>query len=127
MPNTRIETRKGWIKDKNALFDAVQAALVEGLKIPAADRNLRLQEYAAEDFPAVPGKSERFTLIEVKLYAGRSIEAKRNLYAAMARNLAPLGLTANDFHVVLSEGPKENWGLMGKPGSEIELGFKVEV
>jgi phenylpyruvate tautomerase PptA (4-oxalocrotonate tautomerase family) len=127
VPNTRIETRKGWIKDKNALFDAVQAALVEGLKIPAADRNLRLQEYAPEDFPLVPGKSERFTILEVKLFTGRSLEAKRNLYAAVARNLAPFGLSKHDIHVVLVEAPRENWGLQGKPGSEIELGFKVEV
>ena len=46
MPNTRIETRKGWIADKKALFDAVQAALVAGLEIPADDRNLRLVEPA---------------------------------------------------------------------------------
>ena len=39
-----------------------------------------------------------------------------------------LGIAPLDVKVILHEVPRENWGLRGGiPGSEIQLGFKVEV
>ncbi|WP_185969866.1 hypothetical protein [Rhizobium straminoryzae] len=46
MPATRIETRQGWIGGRRLeVIEAVQRALVEGLKIPDHDRCIRLVEY----------------------------------------------------------------------------------
>jgi len=129
MPQVRIETRDHWLRGRTeALYDAIQAAMVEAIKIPADDRCYRLVTYDAAHFPAVPGKSDRFIIIEIALFAGRSLAAKRALYAAIARNLkTAFGLEPGDIRVVLEEAPRENWGIDGKPSSEIELGFKVEV
>ncbi len=125
MPSTRIETRRGWLGDRRRDFvEAVQAALVEGIRIPEGDRCVRLHEF---DDDAMIAGSARYTVIEISLFTGRSIEAKRRLYAAMADKLAPFGLAASDIKVILHEVPRENWGLRGLPGSEVELGFKVEV
>lgn len=67
-------------------------------------------------------------VIEVELLAGRLHAAKRNLYAAICRNLkVSFGLEPSDIRVVLAEAPRDNWGIDGKPASEIDLGFKVEV
>jgi len=41
--------------------------------------------------------------------------------------LAAFGLAPNEIKVMLIEVPRENWGLRGMPGSEVQLGFKVEV
>ena len=129
MPQVRIETRNHWLKGRQeALFDAIQAAMVEGIKIPEDDRCYRLVTYDEAHFPPVPGKGDRFTIIEIELFAGRTLDAKRKMYAAIARNLkAALGLEAEDIRVVLSEATRDNWALDGKPASEIDLGFKVEV
>ena len=51
----------------------------------------------------------------------------RRLYAAMAEELAPFGLAAHDIKIILHQVDRQNWGLRGLPGSEIELGFKVDV
>lgn len=125
MPSTRIETRQGWLGDrKRELIEAVQRALVAHLKIPETDRSVRLLEYEEDCFI---GASERSIEIEISLFAGRTVEAKRNLYNGLVDELAAFGVSAGEIKIMLIEIPRENWGLRGKPGSEIELGFKVEV
>lgn len=129
MPQVRIETRNHWLNGRyEMLYDAIQAAMVEGIKIPEDDRCYRLVTYDADHFPNVPGHSDRFIVIEIALFAGRSIDAKRKMYAAICRNLkAAFGLEPHDIRIVLEETTRENWALDGKPASEIDLGFKVEV
>lgn len=129
MPQVRIETRNHWLNGRHeALYDAIQAGMVEGIKIPEDDRCYRLTTYDAAHFPLVPGHTDRFTIITIELFAGRSLDAKRKMYAAIVRNLkAALDLDPGDVRIVLEEAPRENWAMGGKPASEIDLGFKVEV
>jgi phenylpyruvate tautomerase PptA (4-oxalocrotonate tautomerase family) len=128
MPNTLIATRSGWITDPAAVIDAVQSALREALEIPEADRTLRLIEHPASHFAVPPGRSGKFTLVEVTMFSGRSMAAKRKLYQAMVRNLAALGVPPLDIKITLIETPPENWGLRGgMPASEIDLGFRIDV
>jgi hypothetical protein len=72
MSNTLIATRAGWITDPGAVIDAVQSALREALKIPEGDRTLRLIEHPPSHFAVPPGRGEKFTLIEVTMFSGRS-------------------------------------------------------
>jgi hypothetical protein len=128
VPNTLIATRSGWISDPAAVIEAVQSALREALKIPEDDRTLRLIEHEASHFAVPPGRSEKFTLVEITMFAGRSIAAKRALYQAIVRNLGALGVPSLDIKITLIEVPPENWGLRGgMPASEIDLGFKIDV
>jgi phenylpyruvate tautomerase PptA (4-oxalocrotonate tautomerase family) len=128
MPNTLIATRSGWIIDPAAVIDAVQSALREALKIPEWDRTLRLIEHPAPHFAIPPGRGEKFTLVEVTMFSGRSMDAKRALYRAIVRNLAALGIPALDIKITLIEIPPENWGVRGgMPASETDLGFKIDV
>ncbi len=128
MPSTSIATRKGWLGARRGEFiEAVQRALVRGILIPEEDRSVRLTEFDAEAMIVSRGCGPHYSIIEITLFTGRSIEAKRRLYAAMVEELAPFGLAPTDIKVILIEVPRENWGLRGKPASEIELGFKVDV
>jgi hypothetical protein len=128
MPNTLIATRSGWIDDPAAVIDAVQSALREALKIPEADRTLRLIEHPVSHFAVPPGRGQKFTLVEVTMFSGRSMGAKRTLYQAIVRNLVALGVPPLDIKITLIETPPENWGLRGgMPASEIDLGFKIDV
>jgi hypothetical protein len=128
MPNTLIATRAGWITEPGAVIDAVQSALREALKIPEGDRTLRLVEYPASHFAVPSGRGEKFTLVEVTMFSGRSMGAKRALYQAIVRNLAALDVPPADIKITLIETPPENWGIRGgMPASEIDLGFKIGV
>ncbi len=121
MPSTLISVRREWpAAQRQQLIEAVHAALVEGLQIPDRDRCLRLQRFDADDFAVMPQCTEFFTLVEVDLFPGRTLAAKRACYQAMVRNLAALGIPAEDVRVVLREVPADNWGIRGGiPGSEI--------
>jgi phenylpyruvate tautomerase PptA (4-oxalocrotonate tautomerase family) len=129
MPLIRIETRKRRNpEEKKAVMEAVHSALREALKIPERDRQIRYSEYLPEDFEAPPDRSDDYTIVEIMMFAGRSLNAKRNLYRGIVRNLEALGLEASDILIVLAESPRENWGVRGGfPASEVDLGFKVEV
>lgn len=128
MPSTRIETRAGWIAGRHAeIIAAVQRALVEGILIPEKDRCIRIHEYPAEAFAAPPGRGATYTVVEVSLFRGRSIDAKRRLYAKLADAFAGFGVPLADLKVVLHESPREDWSVGGVALSDVELGFKVEV
>lgn len=60
---------------------------------------------------------------------GRSLSAKRHLYKAIVRNLGqpPINTKPDDILIALHEVPLENWGIHGRPGSEVDLGFDVKV
>jgi phenylpyruvate tautomerase PptA (4-oxalocrotonate tautomerase family) len=128
----RIEIVKGrTAQEKRWLLDAVREALIEALKLPRGDPALRIVEHDRDSFelPTVPHSvSERYTLVEITMFAGRSLEAKRELYAQIVRRLGELGVPATDVTIVVLESPRENWGVHGgRPASEVELGFDVEV
>ncbi|MDX2202151.1 MAG: tautomerase family protein [Hyphomicrobiaceae bacterium] len=128
MPSTRIVTGD-WARGREPeLIEAVQAALHAALKIPDYDRDVVVDTHASGSRIVPSGRSERYTRIEIALFAGRSIEAKRALYKAIVDNLAGLGVPALEIKTILLEVPAENWGLRGgEPASEIDLGFKVDV
>jgi phenylpyruvate tautomerase PptA (4-oxalocrotonate tautomerase family) len=128
MPSTRIETRAGWIGDRHeALIAAVQSALVEAIRIPEHDRDIRILEYLPHAFAPPPGRGETYTIIEISMFTGRSVEAKRRLYAVLARELGAFGVAPTDLKVLIHDVPRENWGLGGKSAIDIEIGFKIEV
>jgi phenylpyruvate tautomerase PptA (4-oxalocrotonate tautomerase family) len=71
---------------------------------------------------------EKFTRIEITMFTGRSLDAKRKLYKAIVRNLEPFGVPANDVKIVPVEVPPENWGLRGgRAACDVDLGFELRV
>lgn len=128
MPSTRIATGTWAIGREREVLEAVQSALVEGLRIPAWDRDVTLDLYGPDRRLVPDGRSDRYTVVEVKLFAGRTIEAKRALYKAMVNRLVSLGVPGEEINIVLVEVARENWGLRGGiPASDVDLGYKVDV
>lgn len=129
MPITRIEGRRPRSFDEvQSLIEAVYLAQREALQVPDWDRQIRYVEHKAENFHVVPGRTENYLLVEVSLFAGRSLDAKRALYGRIVERLGRLGVAPSDITIVLHEIALENWGIRGgKPASEVDLGFKVDV
>jgi phenylpyruvate tautomerase PptA (4-oxalocrotonate tautomerase family) len=130
MPFVKISLRNGRSPDyKRALFEGIHAALVEAFLIPDSDRHQQIYELDEECFEIPPTRSDHFVVIEVIAFHGRSFAAKKNLYSAIVRNLerSP-GITGSDILIILHEPPKENWGIHGgKPASEVDVGFRIDV
>src|SRR5262245_41196608 len=129
MPNVTIEVRKRYTQQQEAsIIDAVHAALMEGIGTPEWDRTIRLVVHEPHRFASPPGKDERYTLVDVDLFSGRSLEAKKALYRAIVTKLGNFGIPPDHIKVLLRESPPENWGIRGGvPASEVDLGFKVDV
>jgi phenylpyruvate tautomerase PptA (4-oxalocrotonate tautomerase family) len=67
-------------------------------------------------------------MVELDMFAGRSLEAKKALDAALVRNPGALGVPALDIKILLREIPTENRGVRGGlPASEVDLGSGVDV
>jgi phenylpyruvate tautomerase PptA (4-oxalocrotonate tautomerase family) len=112
---------------KKALLDAVHAALVDAFRIPESDRNQIFHEHAPEHFESRHGPG--FTLVEATVFPGRTAEAKKRLFAAIARNLeAGAGVDPAKVLIVLHEPALECWGIRGgKPATEVAIGFELDV
>ncbi len=130
MALARIEILEGRTSgEKRGMVDAVRAALSEALRAPAEDPLVRLSEYARGQFslPYPDRHSDRYTLVEVTMFKGRSLETKRRLYEAIVRGLASF-VAADDVLIVLHEPAMENWALDGgTPASEVDVGFEVDI
>ena len=131
MPSVLIEVRKRYSQEEEiALMEAVHAALREAFRILPHDKNIRLIVHEPHRFACPPDreKPEVYTHISIDAFAGRSLDAKRNLYMAIVKNLEPFGIPKNHVKILLREIPKENWGIRGgQAGCDVELGFKVDV
>jgi phenylpyruvate tautomerase PptA (4-oxalocrotonate tautomerase family) len=131
MPSVLIEVRKQYtVKEETAIIDAVHAAMIEAIKIPSHDRTIRLVVHEPHRFACPPDKKEpeKYMHISIDLFPGRSLEAKRNLYKTIVRNLEDLGIPKDHINILLRESARENWGIRGgQAACDVDLGFKIEV
>jgi phenylpyruvate tautomerase PptA (4-oxalocrotonate tautomerase family) len=129
MPLVKIETKRWMTQEvKRAVLDAVHQALVTAFKVPDWDRNQRIIEYNTDDFEASADKGERFTIVTIDAFAGRSLEAKRHLYRELASRLEAAGIPQTELIVVVHDVPLENWGVRGgQAACDVDLGFKIQV
>lgn len=130
MPFVKISLRKGQSPEyKRSILDGVHAALVEAFLIPDEDRHQQVYELDQNDFEIPSAKSNRFVVIEIIAFQGRSFAAKKKLYALIVQNLGKSpGIAGDDILIILHEPEKENWGIRGgRPASEVDVGFKIDV
>jgi phenylpyruvate tautomerase PptA (4-oxalocrotonate tautomerase family) len=129
MPHVRIEIVKGRsLAERRQLFQAVHDALIEAFRIPDEDRIQRIVEHDTENFEIPPGSSDRYTLIEITAFPGRSAEAKRDLYRVLVQRLGQIAIDPMDVSVVIMEPALESWGLRGgRSAADVDLGFSLDV
>jgi phenylpyruvate tautomerase PptA (4-oxalocrotonate tautomerase family) len=127
MATVKIELKKG--KERQTLLkikDLVMDSVVESLKTPADDRNIRVIEYDHDLFQMKPPYE---MLVEITMFSGRTKETKKKLFQNIVGKLETAGLINREkVFIVLNEEPAENWGIRGGiPADEIDLGFKVNI
>ncbi len=97
MPLAKIEVRKSRPDNEiEAMIEAVYQAQREALKVPQGDRQIRYVEHEPEHFAVPPDKTENYTLVEITLFPGRSLEAKRRLYQSIVKRFGDLGIAPAD-------------------------------
>ncbi|MBO9532125.1 MAG: tautomerase family protein [Solirubrobacteraceae bacterium] len=111
---------------REAWSELVHASLVEAFGLPPEKRFQRFIGLDPADFVYPAGRSEDYTIIEIVLFEGRSVESKKALYAQLYTRAAAAGVTAADLEITLIETPRHDWGIRGLPGDELELSYRVD-
>ena len=113
---------------KAQLSDVIHTCIVDALSFPKEKRAQRFFPLEPEDFYYPVGRTPRYTIIEISMFEGRSIETKKKLiHLLFGRINEVLGLGPADIEITITETPKYNWGFREQPGDEIGLNYKVEV
>ena len=120
MPLVRITLAAGRpAAERRRIADAVHDALVAAASVPADDRFQVVQEVPADSLVwdahyLGQSRSPQVVFIEITLNAGRTVEVKKALYAAIAAGLGKAaGVRPDDVLVNLVEVPRENWSFGG--------------
>jgi phenylpyruvate tautomerase PptA (4-oxalocrotonate tautomerase family) len=113
---------------KERLSDTIHDCLMSALQLPVEKRFQRFFLLGAGDFVYPPDRSEQYTIIEISMFEGRSVEAKKELIRTLFRRLeTEFGISPQDVEITIFETPRHNWGIRGVPGDELGLTYKVEV
>jgi phenylpyruvate tautomerase PptA (4-oxalocrotonate tautomerase family) len=115
-------------KVRDGLSDCIHDCLIEALGLPEEKRFHRFIGLADEDFQYPSDRGVGYTIIEISMFEGRTTEAKKRLiHLLFARCGQRLALDPNDLEITISETPRANWGIRGRPGDEIELSYPVTI
>jgi len=126
MPLVKIHVLEGLNDEqKNTLHKAIHSALVESLEIPDWDFFHRIYEFSRTDFVFPDTKSDKFIILEIHLYPGRTKETKKKMYAKLCDNLEAAGIPGQDIIIQIIEQPLYNWGIMGGLPAD-EAGLKIK-
>ena len=113
---------------KARMSEVIHSCVVDALSFPKDKRAHRFFGLAPENFYYPAGRTPRYTIVEISMFEGRSIGAKKHLIRLLFERMkAELNLDYADLEITITETPKHNWGFRGQPGDEIGLNYKVEV
>jgi phenylpyruvate tautomerase PptA (4-oxalocrotonate tautomerase family) len=112
---------------RGALSDILHGCSTDFLKLPEDKRFHRFIALAPEDFMRPADRSAAYTVIEISMFEGRTVEIKKALLRGiMQRVPAGLGIPVSDVEITIFETPMANWGIRGKTGDELVLGYRVD-
>ena len=113
---------------RQAISDAIHSCLMDALQLPAEKRFQRFIALDAADFVYPADRSGAYTIVEISMFEGRSVEAKKALIRLLFERLASqCDITPQDVEITIFEKPRHNWGIRGQCGDELGLSYKVNV
>lgn len=113
---------------KAQLSDIIHATVITAFQLPADKRFQRFFPMEREDFLFPEDRSESYTVIEVSMFEGRSVETKKQFYRLLFQAIeSQLGIDPRDVEITITETPRSNWGIRGLPADELTLDYRVDV
>lgn len=116
MPLVRIDVLPGRTPVQlGAICDGVHRALIDAIGIPEADRFQILSQHPEGSLVFDPNylgihRTAGVVFVQITMSSGRTLEQKKALFAAIARNLSTdPGVRPEDVFIHLVEVAKENW------------------
>lgn len=113
---------------KKELSEIIHMCIVDIFQIPRDKRFHRFFPLKKENFFFPSNRSEHYTIIEIMMFEGRSVETKKNLIKILFKKIEEeLAISPNDIEIVMLESPKYNWGIRGQSGDDLKLDYKTDL
>jgi 4-oxalocrotonate tautomerase len=116
MPFIRVSVdRTRTTTETNAIGDEIYNALVEAVNAPVNDKFVAITRHTEDEFIYSKDylgiqRSEHFIVIQIFMYAGRTVDQKKLLFKTIADKLSVNpGIRKEDIFITLVDVPKENW------------------
>lgn len=113
---------------REKLSDIVHECIMEAFHYPEEKRAHRFIYVDKDSFFYFDGRTDKHTIIEISVFEGRTVEAKKKLFKLLFERFeTELDISAMDLEITIFETPTYNWGIRGKSGDELKLNYKVNV
>ena len=121
------------IKEKLApvrerLSEVIHECVMEALQFPTDKRAHRFFLMEKEDMLYPAGRTDAYTIIEITMIEGRTVEAKKKLIRLLFDEIRDkMNIQHQDVEICIQESPACNWGFRGMHGDEVKLNYKINV
>ena len=113
---------------KKNLSDVIHSCVMDALQFPVDKRAHRFIGLQQDDFFMPEGRSDAYTIIEITMIEGRSVDARKKLIRLLFDRIkAEVGIDNMDVEICIYESPACNWGFRGMHGDEIKLNYTINV
>lgn len=113
---------------RERLSEVIHVCVMEALQFPADKRAHRFFLMEREDMLYPAGRTDAYTIIEITMIEGRTIETKKKLIRLLFDNIRDkVNIQQQDVEICIQESPACNWGFRGMHGDEVKLNYKINV
>lgn len=113
---------------REKLSEILHESVMDALQYPKEKKAHRFIYIDEDSFFYFEGRTEKHTIIEISIFEGRSIPAKKRLYQLLFERFEnELNITPMDLEITIFETPIHNWGIRGKSADELILNYKINV
>jgi phenylpyruvate tautomerase PptA (4-oxalocrotonate tautomerase family) len=113
---------------KAELSEVIHGCLQAAIGTPENKKFQRFFPLEPDDFYFPSDRSHQYMIIEIVMFEGRSVAAKKTLTQLLFERISQrFNIAVEDIEVVMFELPKHNWGIRGVPGDELVLNYSVDV
>ena len=113
---------------KKLLSDVIHSCVMDALQFPADKRAHRFIALEQDDMFMPSGRTDAYTIIEITMIEGRSVDAKKTLIRLLFERIKnQLNIETMDVEICIYESPACNWGFRGMHGDEIKLNYNINV
>lgn len=129
MPSAKIYGLRSQVEPiRETLSDVIHDCVSEGLAFPREKRLQRFILLDEADYYYGEGRSEKYLVIEIAMFEGRSVDVIKGLINLLYEKIPPAtGIPRSDIDITIHEIPRHCWGLQGALGDEQDLGYKVAI
>jgi len=101
---------------------------MEALELPGDKRAHRFFLMEPEYMLYPEGRSDAYTIIEVTMMTGRSVESRKKLIRLLFDRIQErVGIRHMDLEICIQESPASSWGFRGMHGDEVKLNYRIDI